>query len=114
LAFVISAFFAGISGALWAGNQGIITPNEFGYMKSVEILVMVILGGMGSMVGSIISASGLTLLPIVLQSYLKNFNNYRMIIYALILILVMIYRPSGLMGNYKFSISKFFKRSEKE
>ena len=106
LAFVVSAFFAGISGALWAGNQGILTPNEFGFMKSVEVLVMVILGGIGSMTGSIISTSLLISFPVVFQMFIPNMNKYRMIIYSLVLILIMIFRPSGIMGKNEFSFTK--------
>ena len=104
LAFSVSAFFAGISGALWAGNQGILTPNEFGFMKSVEILVMVILGGIGSMTGSIISTSLLVAFPVVFQMFIPDMNKYRMVIYSLVLILIMIFRPSGIMGTSEFSL----------
>lgn len=106
LSFCIAGFFAGISGALWAGSQGILTPNEFGFMKSVEILVMVIFSGMGSMIGVIISAASLTSLPLILQIFMKNFNNYRMIIYALLLIFIMILRSSKVkrrLGKWKES-----------
>jgi branched-chain amino acid transport system permease protein len=105
MAFTASAFFAGIAGTLYAGNQGIIAPSEFGFLKSIDILVMVVLGGMGSMIGSIVSAAVLTALPLFLQSSLKGFNDYRMIIYSLLLILVMIFKPSGLFGTYDFSLS---------
>ncbi len=104
LAFCVSAFFAGISGALWAGNQGILTPGEFGFMKSVEILVMVILGGIGSMTGSVISTGLLVAFPVIFQIFIPNMNKYRMVIYALILILVMILRPSGIMGKKEFKL----------
>lgn len=104
LAFSVSAFFAGISGALWAGNQGILTPNEFGFMKSVEVLVMVILGGIGSMTGSIISTSLLISFPVIFQMFIPNMNKYRMVIYSLVLILIMIFRPSGIMGTNEFSL----------
>jgi len=101
MAFSISAFFAGVAGALYAGTIGLLTPGQFNFMASINILVMVVLGGMGSMLGSVIAASILTALPLVLQSL----NEYRLIIYALILIIVMIFKPSGLMGTYDFSLS---------
>lgn len=107
MAFTISAFFAGVAGALYAGNQGILTPSNFGYMDSINILVIVVLGGMGSMIGSVISATVLTALPLMLQS----FNEYRMIIYALLLIIVMIFRPKGLMGTYDFSLSHVMEKT---
>ena len=106
LAFCVSGFFAGISGALWAGNQGILTPGEFGFMKSVEILVMVILGGIGSMSGSVISTSLLVSFPLIFQMFIPGMNKYRMVIYSLILILIMIFRPSGIMGKKEFSLFK--------
>jgi len=101
MAFTISAFFAGVAGALYAGTTGILTPGQFNFMASINILVMVVLGGMGSMLGSVIAASILTALPLILQ----GLNEYRLIIYALILIIVMIFKPSGLMGTYDFSLN---------
>jgi len=101
MAFSFSAFFAGVAGALYAGTLGLLVPGAFDFMASINILVMVVLGGMGSMVGSIIAAAVLTSLPLVMQ----GLNEYRLIIYALILIAVMIFKPSGLMGTYDFSLS---------
>ena len=102
LAFACSAFFAGVAGSLYAGYLGILNPSSFGFMKSIEILVMVVLGGMGSMVGSVLSAVVLTAVP----ELLRAFSDYRMIVYSLLLIAVMIFKPSGLMGGYDFSLSR--------
>ncbi|NLA87883.1 MAG: branched-chain amino acid ABC transporter permease, partial [Clostridiales bacterium] len=102
MAFVMSAFFAGVAGSLYAGYIGILSPSNFGFMKSIEILVMVVLGGMGSMVGSVVSATVLTALP----EFLRAFSQYRMVIYSLLLIVVMIFKPTGLMGTYDFSMSR--------
>lgn len=102
MAFALSAFFAGIAGALYAGNQGILVPSGFDFMMSINILVMVVLGGMGSMVGSLIAAAILTSLPLALQ----GFSDYRMILYSLLLIIVMVFKPSGLMGTYDFSMRR--------
>lgn len=101
-AFVLSAFFAGVAGALYSGYLGILKPDNFRFMTSIEILVMVVLGGMGSMLGSVISAGVLTVLP----EALRVFSDWRMIAYALLLILVMIFKPSGLMGQYDFSMKR--------
>jgi branched-chain amino acid transport system permease protein len=101
LGFVVSAFFAGIAGGLYAGNVGILNPSSFGFMKSIEILVMVVLGGMGSMLGSVLSASVLTALPELLRSFAEN----RMVVYSLVLVIVMIFKPTGLMGTYDFSLN---------
>lgn len=106
MAFVMSAFFAGVAGSLYAGYLGILNPSNFGFMKSIEILVMVVLGGMGSMIGSVISAAVLTILP----EALRAFSDYRMVAYSLLLVLVMIFKPSGLMGTYDFSLSRLIGR----
>ncbi len=104
--FVISAVFAGIAGSLYAGYLGILNPGNFGFMKSIEILVMVVLGGMGSMIGSVAAAVVLTAVPEILRS----FAEYRMIIYSLLLILMMIFKPSGLFGSYDFSLSRILEK----
>ena len=106
LAFVASAFFAGVAGGLYAGCIGVMAPAKFGFMKSIEILVMVVLGGMGSMLGSVISATVLTILP----EALRTVSDYRMVVYAAVLILVMIFRPEGLLGDYDFSMSRVIER----
>ena len=106
LAFVVSAFFAGVAGGLYAGCVGVLQPAVFGFMKSIEILVMVVLGGMGSMLGSALSATVLTILP----EALRAFSEYRMIAYAVVLIIVMIFRPQGLLGSYDFSLSRIVER----
>ena len=106
LGFAASAVFAGLAGALYAGYLGILNPSSFGFMKSIEILVMVVLGGMGSMVGSVLSATVLTAVP----ELLRAFSEYRMILYSLLLITVMIFKPSGLMGQYDFSLSRILEK----
>lgn len=106
LAFVISAFFAGVGGALYAGSIGVMDPSRFGFMKSVEILVMVVLGGMGSMLGSVLSATVLTVLP----EALRAFADLRMLVYSIVLILTMIFRPQGLFGSYDFSLKRLIER----
>lgn len=90
LAFVISAFFAGAAGALYSHYIPVLVPKYFDYNKSVEILVMVVLGGMGSLPGSIIAAIALTVVP----SLLISFSNYRMLIYAIVLIAAMLLKHS--------------------
>ncbi|MBR5098744.1 MAG: branched-chain amino acid ABC transporter permease, partial [Spirochaetales bacterium] len=99
-AFVFSAMLAGIAGCLYAGYIGSLYPSTFKFMKSIEILVMVVLGGMGSMLGSVISAIVLTALP----EMLRSFSDYRMVAYSLALVLMMLFRPKGLMGTYDFSM----------
>ncbi len=106
LAFAVSSFFAGVAGALYAGYQGLLTPTSFDFMASINILVMVVLGGMGSMIGSVIAAAVLTSLPLALQAL----NTYRMVIYSILLIATMIFKPSGLMGTYDFSMSRLLEK----
>ncbi|MGE4353594.1 MAG: branched-chain amino acid ABC transporter permease [Oscillospiraceae bacterium] len=106
MAFTLSAFFAGVAGCLYAGYLGSLYPNTFGFMKSIEILVMVVLGGMGSMLGSILSATVLTILPELLRAV----SDYRMVAYSLVLILVMIFKPTGLLGTYDFSMSRILEK----
>lgn len=101
-AFVLSAMLAGVAGCLYSGYIGSLYPGNFKFMKSIEVLVMVVLGGMGSMIGSVISAVVLTALPEVLRA----FSEYRMVVYSLALVLMMIFRPKGLLGSYDFSMKK--------
>ncbi|OCA88649.1 branched-chain amino acid ABC transporter permease [Pradoshia sp. D12] len=106
-AFVIGAFFAGIAGGLYAHNFYIINPSTFGFLRSFDILIFVVLGGLGSMSGSVIAAILLTLI----SSFLSDYSDTRMILYSIILIVTMLYRPQGLMGTKE--ITSFFKRKTK-
>jgi len=92
IAFVTGAFFAGMAGGLYAHFVTYINPAQFSFLKSFEIVVMVIIGGMGSIAGVIISAVLLTILP----EALRTVAQYRMVIYSLLLIVIMITRPQGL------------------
>lgn len=91
-AFVIGAFFAGIAGGLYSHHKTSINPQAFDFMKSFEVVVMVILGGMGRTAGVILAAIVLTLL----SEFLRGMAEYRMITYALLIIILMIARPQGL------------------
>ncbi len=92
VAFVTGAFFAGIAGGLYAHHKQFLSPTGFDWLKSIDIVVMVILGGMGRTVGVIAAAILLTLMP----EFLREFSEYRMIVYALLIILLMLLRPAGL------------------
>lgn len=107
IAFAIGSFFAGLAGAIYAHNFYIIQPTTFGFLKSFDILIYVVLGGLGSLSGSVLAAILLT----VVSTYLANFPETRMIIYSLVLILVMLYRPTGLMGTKE--ITDLFKIGKK-
>ncbi len=103
-AFVLSSFFAGIAGALFAHFTSFINPSSFTFLQSVNAVIMVVLGGMGSMTGSLVAAAFVTALPEALRP-LQNLTgiDLRMVIYSLALILVMILRPQGLFGNKELS-----------
>lgn len=100
LAFVLGAFFAGVAGGLFAHFLSYLNPNSFTFIKSIEVIAMVVLGGMGSISGSVVAALLLTLLPEVLRPV----KEYRMVIYSLMLIVLMITRPQGLLGTRELSL----------
>ncbi|HET9325711.1 MAG TPA: branched-chain amino acid ABC transporter permease [Candidatus Eisenbacteria bacterium] len=101
LAFVIGAFFAGVAGGLFAHFLSYLNPNSFTFIKSIEVIAMVVLGGMGSISGSVLAAIVLTLLP----ELLRPVKEYRMVIYSLMLIVLMITRPQGLLGTREITLS---------
>ncbi len=100
LAFAIGAFFAGVAGALYANYFYFIKPDAFGFMKSIDILVIVVFGGVGSIAGSVVGAVVLSIISLFLQSI----PELRMVIYSLILFFIMVYKPTGLMGTQKFKL----------
>ena len=106
MAFVLGAFFAGVAGGLFAHYLSYLNPNSFTFIKSVEVVVMVVLGGMGSVTGAVLAAIILTLLPEVLRPV----KDYRMVIYSLMLIVLMITRPGGLLGSREISMAWLLKR----
>jgi branched-chain amino acid transport system permease protein len=100
LAFVIGAFFAGVAGGLFAHYLSYLNPNTFTFIKSFELMAMVVLGGLGSVTGAVVAAIVLTLLPEVL----RPIKDFRMVIYALMLIILMIARPQGLFGSREVNL----------
>ena len=120
-AFVIGSAFAGIAGVLFAHYNRFLSTNDFQFIKSFEIIIMIVIGGMGSMTGAILGAIIVTLLPELLR-YLQqiqdqtlepligydlpfNIGELRLVIFALILILTMILRPQGILGTREFGLS---------
>ena len=93
--FVIAAFIAGLAGGLYAHVVGFIQPDSFSFTKSSDFLVYLYAGGSGSLTGSIVGATILTILPEVL----RFLSEWRLVIYAIILVVVMIYRSEGLVGG---------------
>lgn len=109
MAFVLGSFFAGIAGVIHAHNQGSIFPLEAGYNKSIDILVIVVLGGMGSIKGSIIAAVILTILP----ELLRDAADYRQLLYAVVLIIMMITNSSEKFGYIKEKFGRKLPGSDK-
>lgn len=105
MSFTIGAFCAGIAGALYASYFYFIKPDLFGFLKSVDVLVIVVLGGLGSISGSVLAA----ILLALISTFLQSFPEIRMIIYSLLLIVIMIFRPQGLMGSKEITLSTFKK-----
>ncbi len=120
-AFVIGSAFAGVAGVLFAHYNKFLSTNDFQFIKSFEIIIMIVIGGMGSMTGAILGAIIVTLLPELLR-YLQQFQDntlepmlgmelpfnvgeLRLVIFALILILTMILRPQGILGTNEFGLS---------
>nr|MBA3770126.1 branched-chain amino acid ABC transporter permease [Blastocatellia bacterium] len=114
--FVIGSAFAGIAGVLFAHYNKFLHTNDFQFIRSFEIIIMIVIGGMGSMTGAILGAIIVTLLPEVLRQLPDiqlgattfKFADLRLVIFALILILTMIVRPQGILGTAE--IGTFFKR----
>jgi len=111
--FVIGSAFAGTAGALFAHYNKFLHPNDFQFIRSFEIIIMIVIGGMGSMTGAILGAIIVTLLPELLRqlpemqvgSTTFQFADLRLVIFALILVLTMILRPQGILGTNEFGLS---------
>ncbi len=102
--FVLASFVAGIGGALYVMYVGFIKPEQAAFTKSIDYLIFVVLGGMGSMTGSVLAAFVLT----YLQEALRFLQNYRLLFYPVVLIFVMLFRPQGLLGTKEFSFVNTF------
>ena len=115
LAFAIGAFYAGVAGGLYAFQVRYINPGNFAFMRSIEILCMVVLGGMGNTYGAILGAFIITVLPELLRSVSPAVSQYRMVIYGLLLVILMIVRPQGLLSqNFSIKLPKINKKVGKE
>jgi branched-chain amino acid transport system permease protein len=120
--FVIGSAFAGVAGVLFAHYNKFLHTNDFQFIRSFEIIIMIVIGGMGSMTGAILGAIIVTLLPEVLR-YLPDiqigattlrFADLRLVIFALILVLTMIVRPQGILGTTEIgTFLKRFRRADK-
>ena len=120
MAFVISSSFAGIAGALFAHYKKFLHTNDFQFIRSFEIIIMIVLGGMGSITGSILGAIVITVLPELLRQLPTidifgkpiNFADLRLVIYALLLIIIMLTRPQGVLGHHELGLN-WLKRAQK-
>ena len=110
IAFVIGALLASLAGALFACNFYVIKPDQFTFNKSIDILVMVVFGGMGSMTSSVLAAVAIGIINVVLA----NFSEIRMIIYGLALVGIMIFKPTGILGTKELSFKKLLNLLAKE
>lgn len=102
IAFVVGAMLAALAGGLRASFIQSVSPQDYTFMQSITILIIVVLGGIGSMSGTVVTAIVLGILDVILQ----NFGPLRMVIYAVVLIVVMIFRPKGLLGTTELSLKK--------
>lgn len=96
-----AAFFAGIGGGIYAHYMTAMIPTNFNFNYSAELLSEVIIGGTGSLTGSIIGAAFLSALP----ELMREFSTYRMLAYSVVLVLVMLFRPGGIFGRWEFSLT---------
>jgi branched-chain amino acid transport system permease protein len=108
LAFVISAALAGMAGGL-SGQlfANPLSPQTLNFVRSIEIIVMIVIGGIGSITGAVFGATTLTILPEALRSLDQQYPGVRMVIYALLLILMMIFRPQGLFGRRELTLPRW-------
>jgi branched-chain amino acid transport system permease protein len=108
LAFVISAALAGVAGGL-SGQlfANPLNPQNLNFVKSIEIIVMIVIGGIGSITGAVFGATTLTILPEALRTLDQQYPGLRMVVYALLLILMMIFRPQGLFGRREFALPRW-------
>lgn len=110
IAFVMGAVLASVAGSLFASYQQSVFPQDYGFMKSIDVLIIVVFGGIGSTTGAVVAAVVLGFL----NMYLQDFGNLRMIIYALAIIAIMIFKPSGLLGTWEFSVKRIFNKFSKK
>ncbi|MEL7563737.1 MAG: branched-chain amino acid ABC transporter permease [Dehalobacterium sp.] len=108
IAFVFGSFFAGLAGAIYANYMFLVQPNTFSFLKTFDILVMVVVGGLGSMTGSIVGAVVMT----GVSAALASIPEWRLVITALIMIIMMLFRPQGLLGTKEFTLSFLGKKDE--
>jgi branched-chain amino acid transport system permease protein len=105
LAFVISSALAGMAGVLFGHYTSFLSTNDFQFIRSFEIIIMIVLGGMGSLTGAVFGAIVITIMPELLRKLPGDFSRYRLVVYSALLILIMLTRPQGILGTRELSLS---------
>lgn len=105
IAFVISSAMAGMSGVLFAHYTQFLSTNDFQFIRSFEVIIMIVLGGMGSLTGAVFGGIVITLMPELLRKLPGDFSQYRLVVYSALLIIIMLTRPQGLFGTREFGLS---------
>ncbi|MGH9966226.1 MAG: branched-chain amino acid ABC transporter permease [Pyrinomonadaceae bacterium] len=112
LSFVISSALAGMAGVLFGHYTQFLSTNDFQFIRSFEIIIMIVLGGMGSLTGAVFGAIVITLLPELLRQLPGDFSKYRLVVYSALLIIIMLTRPQGILGTREFGLS-WLKRAQR-
>ena len=112
LAFVISSALAGLAGVLFGHYRSFLSTNDFQFIRSFEIIIMIVLGGMGSLTGAVLGAVVITIMPELLRQMPGDLSRYRLVVYSALLIVIILTRPQGILGTREFSLS-WLKRSRK-
>ncbi|HEV7747540.1 MAG TPA: branched-chain amino acid ABC transporter permease [Pyrinomonadaceae bacterium] len=112
LAFVISSALAGLAGVLFGHYRQFLSTNDFQFIRSFEVIIMIVLGGMGSLTGAVLGAIVITIMPELLRKLPGDFSRYRLVVYAAMLIIIILTRPQGILGTREFSLS-WLKRARK-
>jgi branched-chain amino acid transport system permease protein len=105
LSFVISSALAGMAGVLFGHYTQFLSTNDFQFIRSFEIIIMIVLGGMGSLTGAVFGAVVITIMPELLRRLPGDLSQYRLVVYSAMLIIIMLTRPQGLLGTREFGLS---------
>jgi branched-chain amino acid transport system permease protein len=111
MAFVISSAMAGMGGVLFGHYTSFLSTNDFQFIRSFEIIIMIVLGGMGSLTGAVLGAIVITIMPELLRRLPGDFSRYRLVVYSALLIIIMLTRPQGILGTREFSFAWLKRRS---
>ena len=112
MSFVISSALAGMAGVLFGHYTQFLSTNDFQFIRSFEIIIMIVLGGMGSLTGAVFGAIVITIMPELLRRLPGDLSQYRLVVYSALLIIIMLTRPQGILGTREFGLS-WLKRSQR-